>query len=140
MPAAIPSNHCRSMAKASRSSIQGALGRGEGFGIGTGCQPKSHQTIAQNPRSSWARGGLWDRDRGPSVSFETRKKTRQGASRNPIKPLPQHLGRGEGFEIATEGHPSVLKSHKTRQGASRNPSKPSHKAVVVHPLVLEAPK
>ena len=31
---------------------------------------------------------------------------------------------GEGFEIGTGGHPSVLKSHKTRQGASRNPIKP----------------
>ena len=58
----IPSNHCRSMAKASRSSIQGDHGRGEGFEIGTGGHPsvlKSH-------------------------------KTRQGASRKPIKPLPQH--------------------------------------------------
>ena len=79
------------MAKASRSSIQGALGRGEGFGIGTGGHPsvlKSHKTRQGASRNhakarrssiqgvlgggegfgSW--GGLWDRDRGRSVSFQ----------------------------------------------------------------------
>ena len=62
-----------------------SMKRGEGFGIGTGGHRsvlKSHKTRqvpAESPSnhcrsmakaSSWARGRLWDRDRGPSVSFE----------------------------------------------------------------------
>ena len=75
----------------SRCSIQGDLGRGEAFEIGTGDHPavlKSH-------------------------------KTRQGASRNPIKPLPQ--------QSYGQRQP---KSHKTTAAAWLKPAAAQSKEIL----------
>ena len=76
------------MGKASRSSIQGGLGCAEGFGIGTRGHPSVlTQTIAAGGLGCGEGFGIGT---GGHPSVLKSHKTRQGASRNRIKPLPQH--------------------------------------------------
>ena len=100
------------MAKASRSSIQGDLGRGEAFEIGTGDHPSvlksSHKPLAAAIAAAWRSRCSIQGDLGRGEAFES---SMAKASRSSIQ---GDLGRGE---IGAGGHPSVLKSHKTMAAA-----------------------
>ena len=111
------------MAKASSNDI---LGLGKSLGSGPGAirqfwnpiKPERGPAAAclkPAPTTFWAWGSLWDRDRGPSVSFEVPYNQRGGQPQHRESQLERHFG------------PSVLKSHKTREGASRTSVLKPHK-------------
>ena len=83
--------------------------------------------ISSQVHQKIALGGVWDRDRGPSVSFERPIKLDRGPAETMLKPAAAQskelLGVGRGLRSGQGAIRQFWKAHKTRQGASRNHAK-----------------